>query len=82
MFLFLDKFTEIQIIANAFVMFAAGFETIASTISYCLYELSLKKHIQDKVREEINRKKLSYNGEYTYEFLNELKYMDMVYAGE
>jgi len=34
-------------------MFAAGFETVSSTVSYCLYELALNKSIQDKVRQEI-----------------------------
>lgn len=62
-------------------MFAAGFETVATSLSLCLYELSLKKHIQDRVRKEINRKKSEYNGEITYEFFNELPYMDMVIAG-
>lgn len=79
--MFLEKFTEVQIVANAFVMFAAGFETVASVLALILYELSLKKHIQDRVREEINRKKAEYNGQITYDFLNELHYLDMVIAG-
>ena len=51
--LFLEKFTETQIIANAFGIFTAGFETVSSTICYCLYELALNNDIQDRVRQEI-----------------------------
>lgn len=78
---FLEKFTETQIVANAFLMFAAGFETVSLTISFCLHELALKKHIQDRVREEIKLKKLKYNGVINNDFLMELNYLEMVIAG-
>jgi cytochrome P450 family 6 len=78
---FLEKFTETQIVANAFVMFAAGFETVSTALSFCLHELSLKKHIQDKVRMEIKTKQSKHNGVLDSEFLKELHYLDMVIAG-
>lgn len=81
-FLFLEKFTETQITANAFVMYAAGFETITTALSFCMHELSLKKHIQDKVREEIQSKLSEHNGVLSRELLSELPYLDMVIAGE
>lgn len=70
-----------QIVANAFVMFVAGFETVSTTVSFCLYELALKKHIQDKVREEIKLKKLKYNGVIDNDFLIDINYLNMVIAG-
>jgi len=79
--LFLDRFSESQIVANAFVMFAAGFETVSTAISFCLYELALKKHIQDKVRKEINWKLSQNNGLINNDFLIDLNYLDMVLAG-
>jgi len=79
--LFLERLTETQIIANAFGLFAAGFETLSSSLAYCLYELALKKNIQDRVREEINLTKSKHNGVIDHDFLNDLNYLDMVIAG-
>ncbi|XP_060877292.1 probable cytochrome P450 6a13 [Metopolophium dirhodum] len=75
-----EKFTESQIVANAFAMFAAGFETVSSTISYCLYELALNKSIQDRLRKEIQLKLSKNNGQINPEFLMDLNYLDMVIA--
>nr|QRY28566.1 cytochrome P450 CYP6CY6 [Sitobion avenae] len=75
-----EKFTESQIVANAFIMFAAGFETVSSAVSYCLYELALNKSIQDRVREEIQLKLSKNDGQINHEFLMELHYLDMVIA--
>lgn len=62
-------------------MFTAGFETTSTSISFCLYELALKKHIQDKVRAEIKLKTAKYNGEINNDFLTELDYLEMVIQG-
>lgn len=77
-----ERFTESQIVANAFVIFAAGFETVSAAITYCLYEIALKKHVQDKMREEIRQKLSKNNNEINNDFLINLNYMDMVLAGE
>jgi len=79
--LLLERFLESQIVANAFVMFAAGFETVSTAISFCLYELAFKKHIQDKVREEINLKLSKNDGLINNDLLIDLNYLDMVLAG-
>lgn len=67
--------------ANAFVMFAAGFETVSTAISFCLHELALKKRIQDRVREEIKLNKSKHNGAVNNEFLLDLNYLDTVLSG-
>lgn len=81
-FFFSEKFTDSKIVANAFVMFAAGFETVYSTISYCLYELALNRTIQDKLRYDIQLKLSKNDGIINYEFLIDLNYLDMVIAGK
>jgi len=63
-------------------MFAAGFETVSTTISYSLYELALDKSIQDKAREEIQLKLTKNDGQINHEFLMGLNYLDMVIAGK
>ncbi|XP_023159272.1 probable cytochrome P450 6a14, partial [Ceratitis capitata] len=45
--------TLLQMAAQAFVFFAAGFHTSSTTMSFCLYELAMNQAIQDKLREEI-----------------------------
>jgi len=75
-------FLETDIVANAFALFAAGFETVSTAMSFCLYELALKKPIQDKVREEMNATKIRHSGEINDEFLKELHYLEMVLAGQ
>jgi len=62
-------------------MFAAGFETVSSAVSYCLYELALNKHVQDRVRQEIQLKLSKNDGQINHEFLMDLNYLDMVIAG-
>lgn len=70
-----------QILAQAFAMFAAGFDTVSTTLSFCLYELSFKKHMQEKLREEFIAAKANHNGKVDSELLMGLNYMDMVIAG-
>jgi len=62
-------------------MFTAGFETTSTTLSYCLYELALNIHIQDKVRQEIQLNLSKNDGKIDNEFLMGLNYLDMVIAG-
>lgn len=76
------KFEEMDIVANAFLMFAAGFETVSTAMSFCLYELALKKPIQDRVRAEINLIKTKHNGDINSDFLMDLHYLEMVLAGQ
>ncbi|CAH0395694.1 unnamed protein product [Bemisia tabaci] len=66
-----------EIAANSFVFFAAGFETISLTLTYCLLELSLNPEILDKVRKEMEGVERSHGG-FTYEAIRQLSYTDMV----
>lgn len=76
-----DKFTDLDIIANAIAMFVAGSESVSSGLSFCLYQLALHQDIQNKVREEI-RSVMKKHGEFNNDFLVDLQYTGMVLAGE
>lgn len=80
-FIFLDGFTEQDIIANAILLFLAGFEPVSSTLSFCLYQLALNQNIQDKMREEMYSKSKQH-GQLNNDFLVDLYYTDMVLAGK
>lgn len=71
-----------DIVANAYILFIAGFETVSTSMSFCLYELALRKDVQDKVREEIMEVKAKNNGQINSECMNDLYYMGLVIKGK
>ncbi|XP_039310901.1 probable cytochrome P450 6a17 isoform X2 [Solenopsis invicta] len=75
--LYVNKLTIAEAAAQAFGFFLAGYETSATTASYCLYELACNPDIQDKVRTEIDEL-LEKHGEISYEAANEMKYFQNV----
>lgn len=70
-----------EMTAQAYVFFIAGFETTSSTMSFCLYETSKQPEVQRKIQEEIDTVLAKYNGEMTYEAVNEMKYLDACIDG-
>ncbi|XP_011305245.1 uncharacterized protein [Fopius arisanus] len=72
------EFKGDNIVAQAAVFFAAGFETSSTTISFSLYELSLKPEVQRRVRKEIIDAVEGNHGEITYDMIMRLPYLDMV----
>lgn len=67
--------------AQAFGFFVAGFETSSTTMANALYELALNPDIQDKLRQEINEHFAKHNGEFKYEYMKDMTYLDKVYRG-
>lgn len=71
------KLTSTEIAAQAFLFFAAGFETSSSTMNYCLFELSRNLDKQKKVHEELDKVLESRSVEdLTYDSLSKLKYLE------
>ena len=71
------ELTEDEIVAQAWVFFLAGYETTASTLSYCTHELALNQNVQEKLYQEI-KCSADKNGEIDYETLAKLPYLDAV----
>lgn len=74
--------TEEQIAAQAFVFFAAGFETSSTTMSFCLYELALNPSVQEYVQKEIDAVLKKHGNKITYEAIQEMEYLDNTISGK
>lgn len=68
--------------AQAFVFFAAGFETSSSIMSNALYELALNPSMQTKLRNEILDELEKTDGKLTYEGIKSMKYLHQVFNGK
>ena len=66
--------------AQAIQFFTAGNETTSLTLAFALYELSLNKDVQDRLRQEV-RETFDKHGSFTYEAIQEMTYLDMVLNG-
>ncbi|KAI7815575.1 cytochrome p450 [Rhyzopertha dominica] len=73
-----DAMTTKEIAAQVFIFFAAGFETVASTLVFCLYELAVNQYIQERLQSEIKDVTAEYGDEITYDALQDMKYMQQV----
>ncbi|KAF3419837.1 hypothetical protein E2986_12541, partial [Frieseomelitta varia] len=73
------KITDNLLAAQAFGFFVAGFETSSTTMTNALYELALNPDIQDKLRQEIDENFARNDGDFKYENVNDMKYLDKVY---
>lgn len=74
-------FDDRLLAAQAFVFFAAGFETSSTAIGFCLHELAVNQNIQDRLREEVRKTKAENDGGVTWDALKNMKYLDMVFQG-
>jgi len=68
--------------AQVFVFFFGGFETSSTTLTFCLYELSLHQDIQDRLHQEIDVVLQKHGGKLTYEGIQEMEYLDKVVSGK
>ncbi|XP_026742005.1 cytochrome P450 6B7-like [Trichoplusia ni] len=64
--------------AQAFILFGAGYETSAASISFVLNQLAYNKEIQEKCQKEIDTV-LEKHGKICYEAISEMKYLEMVF---
>ncbi|XP_051155406.1 cytochrome P450 6k1-like [Leptopilina boulardi] len=73
----LFKFQGDNLLAQALTLFAAGYDTSSSTMSFALFELAKNQEMQLKLRAEINEAIKKNNGQITYEITSDLEYLDM-----
>lgn len=78
---FLPDVTDVFLAAQAFVFFAAGFETSATTITHAMYELAFNQDIQERLRAEIKETLDAANGKIVFEDLKKMTYLEQVFRG-
>lgn len=71
-----------QAAAQAFVFFAAGFETSSTTLSFVFYELAVNPEIQKKLQNEIDSNLEENDQKLTYEGITKMEYLEWVVQGE
>ncbi|XP_069672104.1 probable cytochrome P450 6a13 [Periplaneta americana] len=72
------EFSMDNLAAQVFMFYTGGFETAASTMTFCLYELALNPDIQKRLSYEILEVMEKYGGKITYESIQDMEYLDKV----
>lgn len=72
------EFTESLIASQAFLFFAAGFETSSTALSFCLLELAINPEIQQRLSIEIDTTLEKCKGPITYDAIQSMSYLDKV----
>ncbi|XP_058462581.1 probable cytochrome P450 9f2 [Malaya genurostris] len=71
--------TENELIAQCFLFFLAGFDTVSTAMTFLTYELTINPDVQNRLYEEIVQTNNSLNNTpLSYEMLQKMEYMDMV----
>lgn len=76
------EFTDSLIASQAFLFFAAGFETSSTALSFCLLELAINPEIQQSLSIEIDTTLEKCKGLITYDAIQSMSYLDKVVNGE
>lgn len=71
-----------EVAAQAYMFLAAGYESSATTISFCLYELASYPQVQARLHDEIDRVLNAHDGQATEEALMQMKYLDCCLDGK
>jgi cytochrome P450 len=77
----LTVFTDDDVVAHAITFFIDGFETSSTALSFSLYALATNPDVQERVREEVESVLKRHGGELTFDGIQEMTYLDMVFAG-
>uniref|UniRef100_A0A1B0CWX6 Cytochrome n=1 Tax=Lutzomyia longipalpis TaxID=7200 RepID=A0A1B0CWX6_LUTLO len=73
------KWTENELVAQCFLFFLAGFESVSASLSFATYEIGINPDIQEKLYEEVKSVNDELKGQrINYDTLQKMKYMDMV----
>lgn len=73
------EWTDDEIVAQCFIFFAAGFDTVSTLLQFMSYELAINPDIQAKLYDEVRDIREQLKGaQLNYDTLSKMKYMDQV----
>lgn len=80
LFLFLIDLdiNDVELAGYSLTLFVEGYETSSSVLGFAIYEMARNPDIQQRLYEEIEDVLAKYNGEFTFEALQEMEYLDNV----
>jgi len=70
-------FTDNLTMAQSFVFFLAGFDTVGALVSFAAYLMAANPDIQERIYEEVKPFMDEKNGEIEYDDVGKLEYLDM-----
>ncbi|XP_022779926.1 uncharacterized protein LOC111321343 [Stylophora pistillata] len=73
-----EKIDNEDIQAQSVVFLLAGYETSSTTLGFVCYHLAFDSHVQDKLRDEIDRMWPGNEASPSYDVLHRMEYLDMV----
>lgn len=76
------RLSDDLIMAQCFLFFFAGFDTVANLLSLSAYVLAAFPSIQEKLRDSVERAIAANGGEISYESVSQMEYLDMFIPGE
>lgn len=79
---FKSSLTIEQCAAQVALFYLAGFDTTASAISYCLFELSRQPDLLKRLQREIDDTMTKHNNVITYDCIQEMPFLDLCVRGK
>lgn len=76
-----DPLTFLEIAAQAFIFFLAGFETSSTTLTFALYLLAESPDYQDEARKNVQEVLKKHNYRWSYEALMEMNFVGQIIEG-
>lgn len=73
---------DAELAGHALNIFMEGFETSSHVLAFVFYELARNSSVQERLHEDTIKVLAKHNNEFTYEALQEMKYLDAVVHGE
>nr|ULR85442.1 cytochrome P450 [Spodoptera frugiperda] len=72
------EWSDNDLVAQAFLFFVAGFESVSSSVCFLLYELAINPDVQERLAQEIREYDAKNGGKFDFNSIQSMKYMDMV----
>lgn len=76
--MFITDINDVELAGYSLTLFVEGYETSSSVLGFAIYEVARNPDIQERLYEEITDVLAKYDGEVTFEALNEMDYLDNV----